>query len=103
MEKVDGGGKRFNKGKLRVDLVPTELITQAAEVFGFGAEKYGDKNWERGMSWTTVYACMLRHIIAWKNKEDNDPESGLSHLGHVACNLAMLLEYAKTYKEGDDR
>ena len=42
-------------------------------------------------------------MAAWQRGEDNDPESGLPHLGHAMCNLVMLSTFAKTYAEGDDR
>jgi hypothetical protein len=34
--------------------------------------------------------------------EDIDPESGEPHRGHVFCNVVMLLQYTKTYTEGND-
>lgn len=68
-----------------------------------GAKKYARFNWARGMSWSAVLASLLRHISAWQAGEENDPETGLSHLAHAMCNLRMLMLYKKTYKEGDDR
>jgi len=102
---ADGGGMRFNKNKIPMDLVPTSLIFETAKVLGKGAEKYAPRNWERGMKWTTVYGCLMRHLFKWASPfhSDLDEETGLSHLSHVACNVAMLIEYSRTCPELDDR
>lgn len=96
-------GLRYNAGKLRYDLVPGRAVEEIAKVFTFGANKYAPRNWEKGMSWTTVLASLKRHIAAFESGEDFDPESGLLHLGHAGCNIAFLLEYYKTHPEFDDR
>lgn len=105
MSKVDGGGERKNVDKTPLELVPTSLIFATAEVLAVGAKKYAPRNWERGMKWSTVSGCMLRHTFKWLSPfhSDFDNESGLNHLWHVACNVAMLIEYEKTCPELDDR
>lgn len=100
---ADGGGKRHNSGKAPVHLLPPMPLKATAEVWGFGAQKYESWNWARGMPWSVPYACAMRHLMAWYEGEDLDPESGLPHLDHVACNIMMLQQYRETYKEGDDR
>ena len=50
--------------------------------------------------------CLLgiaRHIRAMLRGEYTDPESNLPHIGHVLCNIVMLLVYIETFPEGDDR
>lgn len=103
MKKVDGGGKRLNKGKIPIDMVPTSLIYAVARVFEEGAKKYEKDNWRRGMSHSKVYGCAMRHMLKWFEGQDKDKETGLSHLWHVATNIAMLIEYEKTCPELDDR
>ena len=73
------------------------------DVFTKGAEKYAERNWERGMSWSTVYQSAMRHGFKVLAGEEIDEESGLPHIDHYNCNITMLLEYEVTYKEGDDR
>ena len=101
--KVDGTGKRYNKGKNRLDLVPISLIRSVGEVLTKGAAKYDDRNWEKGMLYTVVYASLLRHLTDWFDGDNIDSESGLHHMAHVACNAAFLIEYANTCPELDDR
>jgi len=100
---MDGSGKRFNKGKVRYDLVPAYSHEEYAKVLMHGAEKYGDDNWRKGMSWNSVLASLERHLYAIKNGEDLDSESGLLHSAHIMANAAFLTEYYKYYREGDDR
>lgn len=100
---VIGTGKRFNIGKTRHNLVPAFAQEQYARVLTMGGDKYGDFNWQKGMSWNIVLASMERHIAAFKRGEDVDSESGLLHTAHIMCNAAFLTEYYKTYPQGDDR
>ncbi len=55
------------------------------------------------MPWSAVISSCARHLRAMMRGEELDSESGLSHRGHVLCNLVMLLSYLTVYKEGDDR
>jgi len=90
---VDGGGLRYNHGKLRYDLLPTDATAELVKVLTYGASKYAERNWERGQKWSVPYASCMRHLQAWHSGEDVDPESGLLHLAHAACNIAFLLAY----------
>lgn len=95
--------KRYNQGKLRLDLIPNELLEAVAKVQAFGANKYGEDNWRKGMKWMDCISSLKRHILAFESLEDNDEESGLSHLGHAAANISYLLTYLKTHPELDNR
>lgn len=55
------------------------------------------------MDWSRVYGAMLRHQNAWWRGEDTDPESGRSHMWHVACCAAFLLTYEMRGVGRDDR
>ena len=96
-------GKRFNSGKVRIDLIPANAELQVAKVFTNGADKYGDNNWAKGMDWTNVIQSMARHFNAIRRGEDYDKESGLLHSAHVAANALMLTEYYYTHPEYDNR
>lgn len=100
---TDGGGLRFNEGKLRYDLVHPKALEDMVKVLTFGAEKYKSRNWERGMDWTKVIASLKRHIAAWEQGEDYDKETGLFHMAHAASNVHFLNAYYYLYPQGDDR
>jgi hypothetical protein len=80
-----------------------DWTTDCARVFDYGRRKYTEWNWAKGMAWSIPLACAVRHLLAILRGEEKDPESGLPHRGHVACNLVMLAQYEQTYREGDDR
>lgn len=98
-----GSGARYNDGKVPYELIPGVALEDCARVFDYGRRKYAAWNWAKGMAWMVPFGCLLRHLFAWARGEDNDPESGLPHLGHAMCNLVMLSTFARTYPEGDDR
>jgi hypothetical protein len=98
-----GGGLRFNKGKLRYDLVEPRAHRDMVEILTMGANKYFDRNWENGLSWTSVIASLKRHLDAIERGEDYDPESGKLHIAHVACNVHFLNTFYYTFPQGDDR
>jgi hypothetical protein len=75
----------------------------AVRVLEFGAKKYAEWNWAKGMSWQAIIGCALRHATAALQYERLDAESGQTHLGHFLCNLVFLDHYVRVYKEGDDR
>ena len=100
---VDGTGLRHDKGKARFDLLPPRPLADVARVFTKGAEKYEDRNWEKGLRWGKHYAALQRHLHAYWGGEDLDPESGLPHLAHVVFGCLALMEYARTCPQYDDR
>jgi 5'(3')-deoxyribonucleotidase len=100
---TDGGGLRFNEGKLRYDLVEPRAHRDMVEVLTDGAKKYADRNWERGMDWTSVIQSLKRHIAAFEMGEDYDLESGRLHMAHAACNVHFLNAYYYIFPQGDNR
>jgi hypothetical protein len=94
-----GGGKE----KVRMDLIPPEAIKGLAEVLTFGAAKYQDRNWEKGMKWGRLFAATQRHLWAWWELKDIDEESSLHHLKHALCDIAFLLTYSERGVGEDDR
>ena len=88
-------GKKFDQGKTRYELIPPEFIEGTADILTFGALKYEDRNWEKGMKWSRVFGALMRHLWAWWNPyvPDTDPETNKSHLWHAACCLAFLIAY----------
>jgi hypothetical protein len=98
-----GGGLRFNKGKLRYDLVHPRAHEDFVQVLTDGANKYFDRNWENGLTWTSVLASLKRHIAAIEKGEDFDPESGRLHIAHAACNVHFINAFYYIFPQGDDR
>lgn len=97
------GALRYNQDKLRWSLVDYEALEPMVRVLEFGADKYAPDNWKKGMSYRSTSESLLRHMYAFMNGEDIDPESGISHIGHVLCNAMFLSNYLKHREEFDDR
>lgn len=97
------GATKDDRFKTRVDLVPVVPLLSIADVFTYGARKYADRNWEKGFPYSRIYGALLRHVFAWWNGEEIDPESGMSHLAHAGCDLLMLMEYEARGTGEDDR
>jgi hypothetical protein len=95
-------GTKHDDGKARTELLPVTAVEEVAHVLSFGATKYGDWNWT-GLSVSRLYGAALRHLFAFWRGEDNDPETGRSHLAHAACCVLMALEQMLHRREYDDR
>lgn len=96
-------GLRYNSGKLRYDLLHHKALEGVTRVMTKGAEKYEDRNWERGMAWSTAIQSLERHLAAFKSGEDFDKETGELHVDHLQCNAHFLSAFYHTYPQGDDR
>jgi hypothetical protein len=103
IKKQFGTALKFDQHKLPLNLLSTEAMNQTAAVLAFGAQKYAEHNWRNGFAWSRPLAAAMRHITAFNDGEDRDPESGLSHLAHAACCIMFLLEFEKTHPHLDDR
>lgn len=86
-------GTKHDTGKLRFDLIPPEAENAMAEILTVGAAKYGDRNWEKGISNDRLLAAVRRHLNAWQLGEKLDPETGRSHLAHALTTLAMMVTF----------
>ena len=86
---------KADAGKPRPSLVPTKIIWEIAKIREYGCKKYpegGTDNWKQ-VEPQRYFDALVRHILAaWEDHESIDPESGLMHLSHAACNLAFLLQ-----------
>lgn len=102
-EEQGNKAQRHNSDKLRWSLVDFDALEPMVRVLEFGARKYSDHNWKKGLKTTEICESLLRHLTAYLGGEDNDPESGLPHTGHILCN-AMFLSYMEQYRpDCDDR
>lgn len=45
----------------------------------------------------------MRHLNAWRDGEDRDPESGFSHIAHIATSCNILMDAAHCGTLQDDR
>jgi hypothetical protein len=95
--------ERLNNGKLQWGLVDFPSLEEMVRVLEFGAKKYSPDNWKKGSPTVELCESLLRHVFAYMSGENNDPESKLSHLGHIMCNAMFLNYMMKNKPEFDNR
>lgn len=89
-------GKKFDSDKPRMSLLidgcPRALL-ETGNVLTFGARKYADHDWLNVPNAIARYkSALIRHELAKAKGETVDPESGLLHSAHIACNALFILE-----------
>ena len=94
----------YGERKSPLGLIPLRALQAAAGAHALGAAKYGPWNWREHSVAASVYVnAILRHLKAWQEEEDDDPESGVSHLGHIMACCGILLDAQAQGKLVDDR
>jgi len=96
-------GYKTDVDKLRYDLIPPHALEALAYVYTIGANKYGDDNYLKGMSYRRVIAAAFRHIAAWQKGRVKDPDDGQHPLASVAWCMFTLMEYERRGIGVDDR
>lgn len=89
--RMKDGGVKHDDGKPRMDLLPMDALLEVAKIMTFGAKKYGDRNWEKGIDIQRFRAAGLRHDAAHEMGQEIDEESGMPHKAHKACDALMEL------------
>jgi hypothetical protein len=97
------GAIKFDSEKPRMDLIDPYAEEMMARALTFGANKYSDHNWRKGMAYSRLIASSKRHINSFTDGEDLDPESGLPHLAHAMSCMMFLLAMTKYRPDMDDR
>jgi hypothetical protein len=96
------GGQKGDK-LARFDLIPVVPLWEVARLYGAGASKYADRNWELGYPWHLSYAAMMRHAALFWNGESFDEETQRHHLASVIFHAMALIEFEAREKGTDDR
>jgi hypothetical protein len=92
------------EGKLPLHLWPTTATALGAMGFLDGMLKYGRTNWRVAGVRTSVYIdAAMRHLMAYLEGEEVDPDSGVPHLGHALACIAIIVDAEANGKLNDDR
>lgn len=97
------GGVKHDQDKPRVDLISRCAVEGLGRVLGFGAGKYTADNWRGGFEWRRLIGAAQRHLLAFQDGDDIDPESGLPHIDHLGCCWMFLSEHYHRGLGVDDR
>lgn len=96
MQQPQGQEAKLDKGKMRISIVPLQIISDIAEVREYGIAKYKDPdNWRR-VDVERYANAIFRHFRAFlRDPASVDDESGIEHYKHMACNMAFICELMK--------
>lgn len=99
-----GSQRDSASGKGRYDLLPLEAIHRLAQAYERGAEKYDDRNWEKGQPLSVVTSSMLRHAFqATAGLEDEDHLAAVAWNAFAAITILERIKAGKLPPELDDR
>lgn len=84
-----GAVRDIQEGKGRLDLLPACAVIRLAQHFEKGAEKYEDRNWEKGIPMHSFIDSALRHLMKYLDGQNDE-----DHLCAAAwnCMCAMWTE-----------
>lgn len=107
---IDPTSKPSNpKDSIGANKLPLHLWPETATALGClglldGMLKYGRGNWRAvGIRYSIYYDAAKRHVNAWFEGEDIDPDSGLPHLSHALACLAIIVDAQAKGNAVDDR
>lgn len=93
------GGNQESKadaGKPNLTLVPTQIVRDIAQVREYGNSKYGSRDNWKNVELERYIAALYRHLLSVvEDPLSVDPESGIEHYKHIACNAAFICEILK--------
>jgi len=91
-------------GKAPLEFLEPAANEAIARVMATGAEKYGPRNFIiDAITATTYIGAIRRHLDAWMEGQDVDPDSGFTHLAHIGANIHVVLAAMAHDKCIDDR
>ena len=95
-QEFDTGAHRdTQEGKGRYDLIPPAALKRLAGVYQRGADKYGARNWEKGMPIGRCLDSALRHLFQYiEGRRDED------HLGQALWNIAGAIHIEEMVERG---
>ncbi len=81
--------------KARPELISPFATHREAEWMREGAEKYDDRNWEKGFPFSRCLASLERHVISWKSGDRTE-----DHLAAIRANAGFIMHYEEMIKRG---
>ena len=100
------GAQREALGVPYMRQLPLEGLAAGAAALEYGAMKYADRNWEKGLPWQQMIDSLKRHIDDFERKNDYDNGPTGSGLHHVCVIMAGALMLSSSVIRGigeDDR
>jgi len=107
MPDIDDSGARmeFSTGAIRepqdkkgrYDLITPFGLMRIARWYELGAQKYADRNWEKGLPFSNCLNSLFRHLVKYMaGYRDED------HLAAIAWNALALMHFEEVMPELND-
>jgi len=93
-EEVKLAQKKDPLKKPQTALIPYESTVAQAQAMAYGAYvKYEPWDWTKGRPFIQLLSSINHHLAAWADRERDDPESKVHHLGHALADIGMLIAF----------
>lgn len=90
--------------KAPLSCVPMPVVAEVGVAMLEGAAKYGRHNFRAvGVRASVYFDATMRHLVAWWEGEDTDPDSGVSHITKALASLMVLRDAQRNGLCTDDR
>lgn len=90
--------------KVPFHVIPSKPLLEVGLAMMEGGRKYGSHNYrEIGVSMSTYYNAAMRHLVAWWEGEDIDPDSGVHHVVKAMASLFVVRDGMHMGNCVDDR
>jgi diadenosine tetraphosphatase ApaH/serine/threonine PP2A family protein phosphatase len=86
--------------------LPLEALAAGAAALEYGANKYDNRNWEKGLPWQQMIDSLKRHIEDFERGRDYDDAEGGSGLPHICLIMSSAMMLSASVMRGigqDDR
>ena len=90
--------------KVPTHCIPTGPLLELGLAMMEGGRKYGTHNYRAmGVLYSTYHDAIVRHLKAWWEGEDTDPDSGLHHLIKIMGCCVVVRDSMLMKNDVDDR
>ena len=88
-QKFETGAQRdVQENKGRYDLLPPGPLKRMAVLYEKGAQKYEERNWEKGIPASRCFSSAIRHLFQWLQGMDDE-----DHLAAAAWNIFAIMYF----------
>lgn len=79
----------------RYDLIPIESLARLARRYAFGAKKYGENNYQKGLPYSDTFNHIMSHLLLYNSGDQSD-----DHLAAAMWGCATLMYFEERNMEG---
>ena len=81
--------------KPRIDLISPFALQRLGEWLRLGAQRYTERNWEKGIPVSRCIASLYRHLVAYHAGDRRE-----NHLAAIMVNASFIMHYEEMVQRG---